>query len=58
VKGLTTLLRPVRALDERGAVSTEYALILTLVAMATLLAIGAVGAAVAGLFEQAPPAFP
>ena len=43
---------------ETGAVSAEYGLILTLVVLVTVLAIGAFGIAVSGLFEEAPPAFP
>ncbi|MGH2635094.1 MAG: hypothetical protein ACRDHU_02970 [Actinomycetota bacterium] len=37
---------------ETGAVSAEYGLILTLVVLVTVLAIGAFGVAVSGLFER------
>lgn len=60
VRGLETLIG--RLADsirsEIGAVATEYALILTLIAIATILGLTLVGIAVGGLFDQAPPAFP
>jgi Flp pilus assembly pilin Flp len=43
---------------ETGAVSTEYGLILTLVVLVTILAIGAFGVAVSGLFDRGSAAFP
>ena len=41
-----------RILADRGAVSTEYALLLIFIAIAVLVAIAAFGAAVLGLFES------
>jgi len=38
--------------DERGAVATEYGLILTLVVLVTVLAITAFGIAVTDLFDR------
>ncbi len=43
---------------ETGAVSAEYGLILTLVVLVTILAIGAFGVAVSGLFDRGTAAFP
>jgi len=43
---------------EAGAVATEHALILTLVVLVTILAIGAFGVAVSGLFDRGEAAFP
>jgi Flp pilus assembly pilin Flp len=43
---------------ETGAVSAEYGLILTLVVLVTILAIGAFGLAVSGLFDDGTAAFP
>lgn len=43
---------------ESGAVSTEYGLILTLVVLVTILAIGAFGVAVSGLFDRGTDGFP
>jgi Flp pilus assembly pilin Flp len=39
--------------DESGAVATEYALLLTLIALAIILAATALGAAIAGKFTEA-----
>lgn len=38
--------------NERGAVATEYGLILTLVVLVTVIAITAFGIAVVGLFDR------
>jgi Flp pilus assembly pilin Flp len=46
-----------RARDERGAVAAEYGLILTLVVIATVLAITAFGIAVVDLFERGAEPF-
>jgi Flp pilus assembly pilin Flp len=43
---------------ETGAVSAEYGLILTLVVLVTVLAIGAFGVAVSGLFDRGVEPFP
>ena len=43
---------------ETGAVSTEYGLILTLLVLVTVLAIGAIGVQVSGLFERGSTPFP
>jgi Flp pilus assembly pilin Flp len=43
---------------ETGAVSAEYGLILTLVVLVTIIAIGAFGVAVSGLFDRGTAAFP
>jgi Flp pilus assembly pilin Flp len=43
---------------ETGAVSAEYGLILTLVVLVTILAIGAFGVAVSGLFDRGTAGFP
>jgi Flp pilus assembly pilin Flp len=41
-----------------GAVAAEYSLILMLIALAIVVAAAAFGAALLGLFEQGPDAFP
>jgi Flp pilus assembly pilin Flp len=41
-----------RLRGERGAVATEYAVIITLVVLVTVVAMTAFGIAVAGLFER------
>ena len=46
-----------RIRDERGAVATEYGLILTLVVLVTVIAITAFGIAVVGLFDRGVAAF-
>jgi Flp pilus assembly pilin Flp len=43
---------------EAGAVSTEYGVILTLLVLVTVLAIGALGVQVSGLFEHGSTGFP
>jgi len=43
--------------DERGAVATEYGLILTLVVLVTVLAITAFGIAVADMMDQGTEPF-
>jgi Flp pilus assembly pilin Flp len=43
---------------ETGAVSTEYGVILTLLVLVTVLAIGAIGVQVSGLFERGSTGFP
>jgi Flp pilus assembly pilin Flp len=43
---------------EAGAVSTEYGLILTLLVLVTILAIGAIGVQVSGLFDRGSTGFP
>jgi Flp pilus assembly pilin Flp len=51
----TPLRRPAsiaRVVADRGAVSTEYALLLIFIAIAVLAAIAAFGGAVLGLFER------
>ena len=40
-----------RCRDEHGATSTEYALLVTLIAMMIFTAVGAFGIAVGGLFD-------
>lgn len=47
-----------RAVAETGAVSTEYGLILLLIALAIILAATSFGLAVAGLFTRASSSFP
>jgi Flp pilus assembly pilin Flp len=42
-----------RMLGERGAVATEYALLLVLIALAIIAAATALGLAIAGKFSQA-----
>lgn len=37
--------------DQRGATSVEYALLITLIAMAILVSVGLFGGAVRGLFD-------
>ena len=46
------------ARDQRGAVATEYGLILTLVVLVIVIAVAAFGVTLTGLFEQGPAAFP
>jgi Flp pilus assembly pilin Flp len=46
------------ARDQRGAVATEYGLILTLVVLVIVIAVAAFGVSLTGLFEQGPEAFP
>jgi len=46
-----------RLRGERGAVATEYGLILTLVVLVTVIAITAFGMAVVGLFTQGTAPF-
>ena len=41
-----------RLLDERGVVSTEYGLLLVLIALAIIAAATALGLAVAGVFDK------
>jgi len=48
---LTTWLHGVR--EERGAVSTEYALLLVLIALAIIAAATALGLKIAGVFNKA-----
>jgi Flp pilus assembly pilin Flp len=43
---------------EAGAVATEYGLLLTLIALAIIIAAGLYGASVMGLFDQGTDAFP
>jgi Flp pilus assembly pilin Flp len=43
---------------EAGAVSTEYGVILTLLVLVTVIAIGAIGVQVSGLFEHGSTGFP
>lgn len=47
-----------RARDERGAVATEYALVLALIAMVIVVALTFFGLTLLGLFEEGPEAFP
>ena len=55
---LIVLLEGVRRVrDERGAVATEYGLILTLVVLVTVLAITAFGIAVADMMDQGTEPF-
>jgi Flp pilus assembly pilin Flp len=55
---LVLLLALVRRLHgERGAVATEYGLILTLVVLVTVLAITAFGIAVADMIDQGTEPF-
>ena len=55
---LTLLLEGARRLrDERGAVATEYGLILALVVLVTVLAITAFGFAVADMIDQGTEPF-
>jgi pilus assembly protein Flp/PilA len=42
-----------RFTDERGAIATEYALLLLLIALAIVLAATALGTAIAGKFSEA-----
>ncbi len=42
-----------RTREERGAVSTEYALLLVLIALAIIAAAGFLGAKIAGVFDNA-----
>ncbi len=42
-----------RTREERGAVSTEYALLLVLIALAIIAAAGFLGAKIAGVFSNA-----
>lgn len=46
------------AIGEMGAVSAEYGLLLTLIALAIILAAIAFSAALVGLFEEASSSFP
>ena len=46
--GVTSRLR-----DERGVVSTEYGLLLVLIALAVVAAATALGLAIAGVFDKA-----
>jgi Flp pilus assembly pilin Flp len=46
------------ARDQRGAVATEYGLILTLVVLVIILAVTAFGVSLTGLFEQGVEPFP
>ncbi len=48
----------VRFGSQGGAVSAEYGLLLGLIALAILVAVTALGVAVAGLFERGYVAFP
>jgi Flp pilus assembly pilin Flp len=43
---------------EAGAVYTEYGVILTLLVLVTVIAIGAIGVQVSGLFEHGSTGFP
>lgn len=54
------LRRPLSLLvrDERGAVATEYALVLVLIATVIIVAVTFFGLTLLGLFDQAPGAFP
>ncbi|HLA93129.1 MAG TPA: Flp family type IVb pilin [Actinomycetota bacterium] len=55
---LIVLLEGVRRVrDERGAVATEYGLILTLVVLVTVLAITVFGIAVSDLFDRGTEPF-
>lgn len=42
-----------RFATEKGAVSTEYGLLLVLIALAIVIAAGALGLAISGVFEDA-----
>ena len=42
-----------RVVDERGVVSTEYGLLLVLIALAIVAAATALGLAIAGVFDKA-----
>ena len=44
--------------DERGAVATEYGILLTLIAIVIVVALTLYGGALVGLFNQGPSAFP
>jgi Flp pilus assembly pilin Flp len=46
------------ACDQRGAVATEYGLILTLVVLVIILAVTAFGISLTGLFERGAEPFP
>ncbi len=58
--GITRRLRrlSVAVQGELGAVSTEYGLILTLVAVVIVAAVTLYGGTLLGLFQQAPTKFP
>lgn len=60
MNGIEYLLRRLSGATrgERGAVATEYALVLMLIALAIIAAVTLFGVALLHLYEQAPDAFP
>jgi Flp pilus assembly pilin Flp len=57
IRDLTLRLRAAIRV-ETGAVTAEYGLLLTLIALAIIVAVTAYGASVLGLFEQGTAEFP
>ena len=51
------VVRSARIQKDRGAVATEYGLLLLLIALVIIIAVTAFGVAVAGLFQQGADGF-